>query len=85
MFANVLPPPIRALFVADWDPDEPKLPFVDRADMTREVKSLREAHNWSPDSSIHAVAIALRRNLNEEDFDRVLSTLSPAAQSYWRI
>ena len=57
-FANVLPPPIRALFVADWDADEPTLEFGDRGEMTREVKSLRAAHNWSPDSSIHDVAAA---------------------------
>lgn len=33
-FAGVLPPILRALFVTDWDPDEPKLTFTTRADLT---------------------------------------------------
>ena len=45
-FANVLPPGIRSLFVADWDPDEKRRPFEDVAAMTEEVKLLRAAHNF---------------------------------------
>lgn len=84
-FANVLPPAIRALFVADWDDREPVLPFSDRVTMTQEVQSLRAVHNWSPDTAIHDVAVALRRNLNETDFDKVLATLPPAARDYWQV
>src|SRR5512139_2982467 len=40
-FAQVLPPVLRAIFVADWDLDEPPLAFGDRAAMTREVQALR--------------------------------------------
>lgn len=50
-FANVLPPVLRALFVADWDLDEPRRPFEDRAIMTREVQSLRPDHNFAPRSA----------------------------------
>jgi uncharacterized protein (DUF2267 family) len=84
-FANVLPPAIRALFVADWDIDEKKLKFTDVSTMTQEVKALRAVHNWSPDTSIHDVAVALRRNVNEMDFDKLLSTLPIDAQNYWRV
>lgn len=82
-FANVLPPAIRALYVADWDTDEPQLPFTSTESMTAEVKTLRAIHNWAPDHSIEAVAKALRRNVNEADFDKVLLTLPTGAQRYW--
>ncbi|RVI55554.1 DUF2267 domain-containing protein, partial [Sinorhizobium meliloti] len=30
LFANALPPVLRAIFVADWDLEEPTLPFSER-------------------------------------------------------
>ena len=48
-FANVLPVGLRALFVADRDPFEPRRFFEDRETMTREVQSLRPLHNYAPD------------------------------------
>ncbi len=83
-FADVLPPVLRAIFVADWDIDAPPLPFGDRAAMTREVQALRPDHNLSPDSSIGDVAAALRRNVDEAALDRVLATLPPGAADFWR-
>jgi uncharacterized protein (DUF2267 family) len=44
-FAGVLPPVLRAIFVADWDVDEPRRSFADRAEILREVQSLRVDHN----------------------------------------
>jgi uncharacterized protein (DUF2267 family) len=44
LFAGVLPPVLRALFVADWNPEEPRRPFEDRSVMTREVQALRADH-----------------------------------------
>jgi uncharacterized protein (DUF2267 family) len=84
-FANALPPVLRALFVADWDADQPQLPFEDIATMTKEVKSLRAAHNFSPDTAIHGVAVALRRNVNESDFDQLLSIFPRGARAFWRV
>ena len=84
-FANVLPVGLRALFVADWDPDEPRRPFEDRETMTREVQNLRPLHNYAPDDSIRIVAAALRRNVDEEAFDRVLATLPEGAVEFWRV
>src|SRR3954464_15605349 len=48
-FGDVLPPLVRALFVANWDLDEPRRDFGDRAAMTAEVQALRRDHNFSPD------------------------------------
>jgi uncharacterized protein (DUF2267 family) len=84
-FANVLPVGLRALFVADWDPDEPRRPFEDRETMTREVQNLRPLHNYAPDDSIRIVAAALRRNVDEEAFDRVLAALPEGAVDFWEV
>lgn len=83
-FGNILPAGLRALFVAEWNVDEPRLPFEGRATMTREVQSLRPLHNFSPDSSIHDVAVALRRNVDEAALDRVLAELPEAARRFWQ-
>jgi uncharacterized protein (DUF2267 family) len=84
LFAEELPPVLRAIFVSDWDVDEPRRPFEDRATMTKEVQALRGDHNVSPDTAIHDVALALRRNMNEEALDRVLAKLPPGAAEFWR-
>lgn len=83
-FSNVLPADIRALFVSDWNLDEPKRPFEDRAAMTNEVQSLRPLHNYAPESSIRDVAVALRHNVDESALDRVLETLPEAARQFWQ-
>ena len=83
-FANLLPPLLRALFVADWDVDEASLVFEDRTVMTREVQSLRHEHNFAPDTSIRDVAEALRRNVDEAAFDRLLARLPAGATDFWR-
>ena len=84
-FANVLPPVLRALFVADWDLDEPRRPFEDRAIMTREVQSLRPDHNFAPPTSIRDVAAALRKNIDQAGLDRVLTGLPPGAVAFWQV
>jgi uncharacterized protein (DUF2267 family) len=84
-FANALPPVLRALYVADWDADEPKQPFQDIATMTKEVKSLRAEHNFSTDTAIHDVAVALRRNLIESEFELLLSTFPQGAIEFWQV
>ena len=84
-FANVLPVGLRALFVADWDPDEPRRPFEDRATMTREVQNLRPLHNYAPDDAIQMVAGALRRDVDREAFKRVLAALPEGAVEFWKV
>lgn len=84
-FAGVLPPVLRAIFVADWDVRVPPRPFSSRAALTEEVRSLRRDHNFSPDSAIVDVAGALRACVDEAEFDRLLATLPPGAAEFWRV
>ncbi|CAN7377645.1 DUF2267 domain-containing protein [Rhizobium leguminosarum] len=83
-FADVLPPVLRAIFVADWNLDEAKRSFEDRAAMTREVQSLRGDHNFSPDTAIRDVAMAVRKHVDAAAFDSVLKTLPDGAEEFWR-
>jgi uncharacterized protein (DUF2267 family) len=83
-FAGVLPVGLRALFVAEWDPDEPTKPFEELSVMTREARELRAQHNFSPDHAIRAVALAIRRHVDEEAFERVLATLPEGARLFWK-
>jgi uncharacterized protein (DUF2267 family) len=83
-FAAVLPAVVRALFVADWDPDEPQRPFGDRATMTAEVQALRPNHNFAPQTAIRDVATALRKHVDQVRFDAQLATLPVGAAEFWR-
>lgn len=83
-FAGVLPAVVRALFVADWDPDEPQRPFGDRATLTAEVQALRPNHNFSPETAIRDVAAALRKHVDQGRFDEQLATLPAGAAEFWR-
>ena len=83
-FLSVLPVGVRALFVADWDTDEPRRDFEDRALMTLEVQALRAEHNYAPETAIHDVAVALRRNVDQTAFERVLALLPRDAAEFWR-
>ncbi len=82
-FANVLPPVLRAIFVADWNPKDPVIPFSGRAAMTREVQALRQDHNFSPDTCIRDIALALRRSIDVDALNQVLSSLPEGAAEFW--
>ncbi|MEE4110529.1 MAG: DUF2267 domain-containing protein [Halieaceae bacterium] len=82
-FANVLPVGLRALFVSDWIPGEQPCAFRDRATMTGEVRALRGAHNFSPQTAIRDVARALRRHVDETAFEGVLAQLPEGAADFW--
>lgn len=82
-FANILPICLRALFVTDWNISEEAKSFESRDVMTREVKLLRQSHNFSPDTAIHDVAEALRRHIDEEAFDKLLAQLPKGAVDFW--
>lgn len=82
-FAQLLPVGLRALFVADWDPDEPRRAFGSRDEMTRELCELRPEHNYSGDTSISDVATVLRRHVDEAEFDAFLETCPVGAIEFW--
>jgi uncharacterized protein (DUF2267 family) len=84
-FVSVLPVGARALFVAEWDTDEPRLDFEERALMTLEVQALRAEHNYAPETAIRDVAVALRRNVDQTAFERVLAMLPRGAAEFWRV
>ena len=84
-FSNVLPVGLRALFVADWDPGQPARPFVSREAMTAEVKALRAEHNFSTDTAIHDVAVALRKHVDTERFGKLLAQLPKEASEFWAV
>jgi uncharacterized protein (DUF2267 family) len=85
LFAGVLPAVLRAIFVADWDMDEPRRRFDDRASMTKEVQTLRADHNFAPETAIRDVAHALRRHVDEAAFDRILAKLPEGAEEFWKL
>ncbi|MDH3976180.1 MAG: DUF2267 domain-containing protein [Deltaproteobacteria bacterium] len=84
VFAGVLPAGLRALFVADWNPDEPKLPFGDISDMTKEVQALRADHNFATESAIGDVASVIRSHVDEAAFESVLLKLPQGAREFWQ-
>ena len=85
LFAGILPAGLRALFVTDWDTDEPRRPFEDRVTMTKEVQTLRAEHNFSPETAIGDVASVLRRHVDKEVFNRVLAKLPEGATEFWKL
>lgn len=82
-FANILPVGLRALFVVDWDVNEPMKHFENFSAMTEEVKALRPAHNFSTDTAIRDVATALRRHVDQKALDRVLVDCPAGAREFW--
>jgi uncharacterized protein (DUF2267 family) len=84
-FANILPPVLRALFVTDWDPEEPQREFRDPADLIHEVLSLRRDHNFSPQTAIWDVAATLRRQVDETALDDLLGRMPPGAAQFWAV
>ena len=54
------------------------------AGLIAEVRANRRDHNLAGETSIRDVAQALRRNVLMGDFGRVLETLPPEAQRFWR-
>lgn len=84
-FSNILPACLRALFVAEWDVDEPKRPFDDLERMTKEVQSLRANHNFSPENAISAVSHALKKYIDPLKFRQVLNDLPVGAKEFWNI
>ncbi|HEX5837233.1 MAG TPA: DUF2267 domain-containing protein [Anaerolineales bacterium] len=84
-FAGVLPPVLRALFIEGWDLNADPVAFSSSAELLAEVRSVRHAHNFSPDNAISAVAAALRRHVDVASFEQVLPILPPGSRTYWAV
>ena len=83
LFAQELPAVLRAILIAEWDPDTLPVAFADRRTMTREAQAYRGDHNLATDDCIPVVAAALRRHLDAASFDSMLSRLPAEAVSFW--
>lgn len=66
----VIPLPVTLVDIRPGDRN-----CVPKIDDTEEVQSLRADHNFAPDTAIQAVAIALRKNIDEVRFDKVYNLL----------
>ena len=84
-FANALPPVLRAIFIEDWNLAAPVTPMPGKERLLAEVKAIREAHNFSTDTAIAEVALALRRNMNKLDYDLMLQKLPAEAAQFWKV
>lgn len=82
-FAAALPAGLRALFVAEWDPGEPRRPFETRERMTEEARQLRLGHNFVEDDSIALVAAAVWRHADPERLAPALAAMPPEARAFW--
>ncbi|MGY6517577.1 MAG: DUF2267 domain-containing protein [Lysobacteraceae bacterium] len=84
-FAGALPAGLRSLFVADWDPSQPRVAYGDPDAIIGEVRSVRAAHNFSPDHAREAVAVALWHHVDRERVTDVLASISPEALRFWQV
>jgi len=82
-FAQELPAMLRAMFVADWDPDAPRVESWDAASVLADVQGLREHHNFAPEGSVAAVASVLRRHVDRARFEAALVRLPAPARAFW--
>lgn len=82
-FAAALPAGLRALFVAEWDPAEPRLAFDTIARMTDEARRLRAGHNFVEDDSIGQVSAVLWRHVDPSRLASALAAMSDDARSFW--
>jgi uncharacterized protein (DUF2267 family) len=82
-FAGVLPPVVRAIFVEDWNIDEPVRPFPDNRTLMTEVKAVRPDHNLAPGSAIGDVTAVLRRYVDNNRLERELRHLGSRASEFW--
>lgn len=83
IFAGVLPPLLRALFVAGWHKNERVADFGPREALELEVRTLRKNHNLSPVGSIAKVAGVLRHHLDAAAFERVLVQMPDGSSAFW--
>ncbi|TPP11039.1 DUF2267 domain-containing protein [Rhizobium glycinendophyticum] len=84
-FAGVLPPVLRAIFVSDWRPEEPQLPFVARDELQKEIRAFRYDHNLSTETAVEDVAESLKRHVDARAFQRLLAGFAPEARHFWKL
>ncbi len=84
IFMSALNASLRSLYTADWDPDEPRVPFGSMEIMNREVRLLRPDHNFATDTAIQDVGRALRKHVDAKTLANMLEKLPAKARDFWR-
>lgn len=84
LFAGVLPPVLRAIFVADWQ-DGTVCDFGEPEDWLADVKALRRHHNFCEANAIEGVARALKQVVEPASYQGVLEQLGAEAQRFWAV
>lgn len=74
---------MRAILIWRWDLNAPLKPWASRAELETEIRTLRQAHNFTPEGILDDLVWGIRSEVREIDFDRMLSKLSPEAQALW--
>lgn len=82
-FAALLPPVVRAIFVADWNEDEFVPDFGDSNELTDEVNAVRRHHNFSGDKAIPVVTSVLRDHMDTNALDALPGSLPEGAEQFW--
>ncbi len=84
IFASSLNVGLRALYIADWNPEEKIVAFDTLEKMNLEVTKLRPTHNFSTEKAIQEVTKAVRMNVDIEVFDAMLEVLPAEAKEFWK-
>lgn len=84
-FADTLPAILRAIFVSEWDVSEERKSFRPADAVLDDVRSFQRHHNFAPDNAIEAVARALRRHVDQIEFEAMLRRLPEDAGRFWAV
>lgn len=84
LFADQLPPVVRALFLEGFNPSERTTKYLGTAsEILDEVRSIRREHNFSPDNAVESVGFALFAVLPSDTFNRALDVLPHDVRKLW--
>lgn len=83
IFANALPPVLRAAFIDGWEPSETPKPFGSRDDQIADVLAFRADHTFATPQSIDQIAPVLARHAGEGALDAAFHRLPQEARAFW--
>ncbi len=83
LFADALPPLLRAMFVEDWRADQPVVREIDGESLLRDVRSHGRHHNFAPDDAVACVARAVLAHVDRQRFELALRALPGWAAALW--
>jgi uncharacterized protein (DUF2267 family) len=78
-----LPAVARAIFVADWKPNEHRSDFGSEGDLYEEVRAVRRNHNFAERNAIGGVTQVLRRHMDPVELETFLADAPSDARRFW--